>query len=199
MSYGISILMGYLLGCFQTSYILAKFYKHIDIREHGSGNAGSTNALRVMGLKMGLLTFFGDLMKAVIAVVVAGMIFDDQMVGLFAGFAVVIGHNWPVFLKFKGGKGIAATLGLILAFDLKIGLIIWAITAIIILTTKYVSLGSLVMVTLFPISLLIFYPGNWVAFGVSVALMVMAYYRHRANISRLLSGTENKIGQKREG
>lgn len=199
MSYGISILMGYLLGCFQTSYILAKFYKHIDIREHGSGNAGSTNALRVMGLKMGLLTFFGDLMKAVIAVVVAGMIFDNQMVGLFAGFAVVIGHNWPVFLKFKGGKGIAATLGLILAFDLKIGLVIWAVTAIIILTTKYVSLGSLVMVTLFPVSLLILYPGNWVAFGVSVVLMVMAYYRHRANISRLLSGTENKIGQKREG
>lgn len=198
MNYLISLALGYLLGCFQTSYILAKFFKHIDIREHGSGNAGSTNALRVMGPKFGLMTFFGDLLKSVMAVLVAWLVFDSQMAGLYAGLGVVIGHNWPVFLKFKGGKGIASTLGLILAYDWKIGLVIWAVTTIVIFTTKYVSVGSLLLVTMFPISLLLFYQGNWQAFMVSGILMTMAYYRHRANIGRLLSGTENKIGKKKE-
>lgn len=194
----ISIIVGYLVGCFQTSYIIGKTQKHLDIREHGSGNAGSTNAVRVMGWKYGLMTFFGDLIKAVLAVLICWQLTGSQNAGLLAGLGVVLGHNWPIFLGFKGGKGIASTLGLILAFDVRIGLVIWAIAAILIFTTKYVSLGSLVLVTLFPVSLLIFHTGNYLALAVSLILMTMGYYRHRANIQRLLKGTENKLSGKKD-
>ncbi len=195
--YAISVVLGYFFGCFQTSYIIAKKMKNIDIREHGSGNAGSTNALRVMGKKLGILTFIIDMLKAVLAVLIAWALFDDQLAGLYAGLGVVIGHNWPVFLGFKGGKGIASSLGLMLAFDLPIGLVIWAITAIIIFSTKYVSLGSLIMITLFPVALVVFYPGMTQALVIALILMAFGYYRHRANIKRLISGTENKLGQKK--
>lgn len=197
MSTIIGLIFGYAMGCFQTSYILAKSMKHIDIREHGSGNAGSTNALRVMGPKFGIMTFGGDLLKAIIAVVIARALFDSQLVGLYAGLGVVLGHNWPVILKFKGGKGIASTLGIMLAYDWRIGLVVWAITAIIILTTKYVSVGSMVLVTLFPIAVAFIYPGNVQELLIAAFLMVMGVYRHRANIQRLMSGTENKIGRKK--
>lgn len=197
MSYLISLVMGYLLGNFQTSYIIARSVKHIDIREHGSGNAGSTNALRVMGKKFGILTFVGDLFKAIIAVLLAWTLFDSQLAGLVAGMGVVIGHNWPVLIGFKGGKGIASTLGLMLAFDFRIGLLAWAISIVVIYTTKYVSVGSLVIVTLFPMLILIFYPGHIMALMIALILMVFGYYRHRSNIQRLLNGTENKLGQKK--
>ncbi len=197
MSYIISLVLGYAVGCFQTSYILARSVKNIDIREHGSGNAGSTNALRVMGAKFGIMTFGGDLLKAIIAVVIARAVFDSQLVGLFAGLGVVLGHNWPVILKFKGGKGIASTLGVMLAYDWRIGLIVWAITAVVILTTKYVSVGSMLLVALFPIGIVIFHPGHNGELAIAIFLMVMGIFRHRANIQRLLSGTENKIGKKK--
>lgn len=197
MSTIISLIFGYAMGCFQTSFILAKSMKHIDIREHGSGNAGSTNALRVMGPKFGIMTFGGDLLKAIIAVVLARAFFDSQLAGLIAGLGVVLGHNWPVILKFKGGKGIASTLGLMLAYDWRIGLVVWAITAVVILTTKYVSVGSMLLVTLFPIGILLIYPGRIEELLIALILMVMGIYRHRANIQRLMSGTENKIGKKK--
>lgn len=197
MSYIISLILGYAVGCFQTSYILAKSVKNIDIREHGSGNAGSTNALRVMGAKFGIMTFGGDLLKAIIAVVIARAVFDSQLVGLCAGLGVVLGHNWPVILKFKGGKGIASTLGIMLAYDWRIGLVVWAITAIVILTTKYVSVGSMLLVILFPLGIAIFYPGHIGELSIALFLMVMGIFRHRANIQRLLSGAENKIGKKK--
>ena len=198
MTYVFSLLIGYLLGNFQTSYIIARSVKHIDIREHGSGNAGSTNALRVMGKKLGFLTFVGDLAKAIIAVVAAWMIFDSQNMGLVAGLGVVIGHNWPVILGFKGGKGIASTLGVMLAYDLRIGLVAWLITTIVIFTTKYVSVGSLLLITMFPIGIFLFYPGNLLALVISLVLMAFGFYRHSANIQRLLNGTENKLGQKKK-
>lgn len=193
----ISILLGYALGCFQTSFILAKLIKKIDIREHGSGNAGSTNALRVLGPKIGFLTFIGDFAKAVIAVIIARMLFGSQLAGLYAGLGVVLGHNWPVVLGFRGGKGIASTLGIICAFDWRIGLTVWAICAIVILITRYVSLGSLLMVTMFPLSILIIYPGRIQESLIAFGLMGMALWRHRGNIKRLLAGEENKLGRKR--
>ncbi len=197
MMYIISLAIGYLMGCFQTAYILAKSVKHIDIREHGSGNAGSTNALRVMGWKFGIMTFAGDLLKALLAVLIGWLVFRSQLAGLYAGLGVVLGHNWPVFLKFKGGKGIASTLGLMIAFDWRIGLIAWAITAIVILKTKYVSVGSLLLITMFPIGIAVLYPGNVQALAISLFLMVLGFYRHRANIQRLIQGNENKFGQKK--
>jgi len=198
MSTIISLVIGYIFGNFQTSYIIARSVKHIDIREYGSGNAGSTNALRVMGKKFGLMTFGGDLLKAILAVIIARYIFQDQQAGLYAGLGTVLGHNWPVVLKFKGGKGIASTLGTILAFNPLIGLGIWVITAVVILTTKYVSVGSMILVILFPISIAIFYPGNMQALFVAMVFMLMGLLQHKPNIQRLLKGEENKLGQKKQ-
>lgn len=192
-----SLVIGYIFGNFQTSYIIAKSVKHIDIREYGSGNAGSTNALRVMGKKFGIMTFGGDLLKAILAVLLTQLIFQDQLAGLYAGLGTVLGHNWPAVLKFKGGKGIASTLGTILAFNPLIGLGVWVITAVVILSTKYVSVGSMLLVILFPISMTVFYPGNYQALIIASVFMVMGILQHRANILRLLNGNENKIGQKK--
>lgn len=197
MSYLISVIMGYVFGQFQTSYIIAKTTKHIDIREHGSGNAGTTNAIRVMGWKYGMITFFGDLFKAIIAVVIARLVFDSQLAGLYAGLGVVIGHNWPAVLKFKGGKGIASTLGMLLAFDPIIGFVIWAIAATVIFTTKYVSVGSLLLVTLMPIGIALLYPGETHALIISIVLALIGIFQHRANIGRLIRGEENKLGKKK--
>lgn len=197
MSYLVSIALGYLFGCFQTSFIIAKTTKHIDIREHGSGNAGTTNAIRVMGWKYGMITFFGDLFKAIIAVIIARLIFDSQLAGLYAGLGVVVGHNWPAVLKFKGGKGIASTLGMLLAFDIRLGLVIWAIAAAVIFSTKYVSVGSLLLVTLMPIGIAVLYPGETHYLAVSLVLAAIGIFQHRANIGRLIRGEENKLGKKK--
>lgn len=191
------LLIGYLLGCFQTAFIVGKFKKNIDIRQYGSGNSGTTNAIRVLGWKLGALTFFGDIAKAVIAVVIARVLFDDPLAGFYAGFGAIIGHNWPVFLKFKGGKGIASTIGVLLAVDLRIGLILMGILAITIALTKYVSLGSILMVVAIPILMLIFHRDNWEFILLGLLIMISGLYRHHANIKRLLSRTENKLGHKK--
>lgn len=194
----VCLLMGYLLGCFQTAFIVGKFNKNIDIRQYGSGNSGTTNAIRVLGWKLGAVTFFGDIAKAVIAVVIAWLLFDDPLAGFYAGFGAIIGHNWPVFLKFKGGKGIASTIGVLLAVDFRIGLILMAILALTILLTKYVSLGSILMVVAIPILMLIFHRESWEFIFLGLLLMTSALYRHKANIKRLLSRTENKLGHKKD-
>lgn len=198
MVYGLSVLFGYFIGNFQSSYILGKTVKKLDIREHGSGNAGATNAVRVMGWKLGLIAFVGDILKAVMAVIIARMYFDSSLAGLYAGVGVVIGHNWPVVLGFKGGKGIASTLGLLLAYDIRIGLIAWALSAIVILKTKYVSLGSILLVVLMPIGIAVFHPGRYHELILSIALAAVAIYRHKANIGRLIRGEENKLGRSKK-
>lgn len=193
----ICLVFGYLLGCFQTAYIVGRTKQNIDIRNFGSGNSGTTNAIRVLGWKLGVVTFIGDILKAVIAVVVANLLFGDPIYGFYAGFGAIIGHNWPVFLKFKGGKGIASTIGLMLTVDWRIGLIMILILAVTILITRYVSLGSILMVLAIPITSLIFHGGDWEFFAIGLLLMVSAIYRHLANIGRLLKGTENKLGQQK--
>ena len=201
----ICLLIGYLFGIIQTGFIYGKI-KHIDIRKHGSGNAGATNALRTLGWKAGATTFIGDALKAVAAVLIARLIFADSpevmLLGLYAGMGVVLGHNYPFYLKFKGGKGIASTVGLMLATDPVIFLTILAIFLVIFLTSKYVSLGSLVCVLVFAVEFIIF--GQMGKYGVDVNqlhemyglvifLAALGWWRHRANIQRLLKGTENKI------
>lgn len=198
MTYVVSAVIGYLIGCFQTSYIIAKLTKKIDIREHGSGNAGTTNAIRVMGWKLGLLTFGGDILKAVLAVVILRQYFDDSLAGLVAGSLVVIGHNWPFVLKFKGGKGIASTLGLLLAYDIRIGLFAWAVAALVIWLTKYVSLGSILLVIIMPVGIALLYPGEIAPLIITTILAIIGIARHKANIGRLTAGNENKLGQKKK-
>lgn len=195
---GISILIGYAIGCFQTAFILGKIIKKVDIREHGSGNAGATNAIRVLGWKLGMTTFFADIIKGIIAVLIARSIFDDPSVtvlaGLYAGLGVVIGHNWPVVLKFRGGKGIASTLGVLLAFDIRLGLFAWAVAAIAIYITRYVSLGSLILMAIIPFGIAILHPGAYHELFIGILLAIMGIYRHKQNIVKLKNGTENKLG-----
>ena len=207
----ISILIGYAFGLFQTGYIYGMM-NHVDIRKHGSGNAGTTNALRTLGWKAGVITFIGDCLKCVVAVIVVRMIFSkSDMVSLlsaYAGLGAVLGHNFPFYLKFKGGKGIAATAGLILAINPVMFLTVAIVFVSIVWFTQYVSLGSLVIMLLFVIEVLIYGqsgglgltpPALYEFYAIAVVLTVLAFYRHRTNIKRLLTGTENKTDIRKIG
>lgn len=195
--------MGYLLGCIQTGFIIGKI-NHIDIRDYGSGNSGTTNALRTLGKTAALLTFLGDSSKGLIAVNIARYILIPQFGGmaheatlwLVTGFAVVIGHNFPFYLHFKGGKGIATTGGVIFAFDWRLGLLCLLIFSVVTGISKYVSLGSICMVLVIPFILYFSSPHDWQLVAVGCVFTAMAVWRHRANIGRLIHGTENKLGQK---
>ena len=203
----VCLAIGYVLGLFQTSYIYGR-KQGIDIREHGSGNAGTTNAFRTMGKKAGALTLLGDILKCVLAMLIARLLFggsfgdDIRLLELYAGAGCILGHNFPFYLKFKGGKGIAASVGLLLAFDWRIFLICAVVFFLLFFTTHYVSLCSLAGYLCFVVLLVIFgqtgmYPCTqpvlYEMYVVAFLLMVLAYWRHRQNIGRLLHGNENKI------
>lgn len=188
----ILILIAYLLGNFSTSFIVGKLVGNIDIRNHGSGNAGSTNVFRTLGLKAGLLAFIGDSIKGVFAVYLARR-FGNDTIALLAGVAAIVGHNWPFVLKFKGGKGIATSIGVALMVHPASALICIAIGVVILILFKYVSLASVSAIALLPI-FLYFQGRDYFIFALVIA--TMAIYRHRENISRLLKGTERKITSK---
>lgn len=202
----ICLLAGYFFGLIQTGYIYGKAHK-IDIRNYGSGNSGTTNALRVMGAKAGAVVFFGDFLKSLIPCLLVRLIFKDSpelvyLLILYTGFGVILGHNYPFYLKFKGGKGIAATAGLIVASDLRMTLLCIVAFVSIVLITRYVSLGSLVVAVILFTWLTVF--SRLGAYGLDQKLLLefyiitamisgLAFWRHRANIGRLVRGTENKI------
>lgn len=205
------IVIGYVFGMIQTGYFYGKMRK-IDIREHGSGNAGTTNTLRTLGWKAGAITFLGDCLKCVAAVVVARAIFGGSeipgiLLGLYAGFGAVLGHNYPFYLKFKGGKGIACMAGVIITLHPVFVAISLVVFASVVLITRYVSVGSLVLMVAFVAQVVVY--GQMGGFGlsgmnlyefygISIFLAVLAFVRHRKNIVRLLQGTENKFGVKKE-
>ncbi len=196
----LTLIFGYLFGCFSTGYFVGKMNK-VDIRKFGSGNVGTTNALRTLGAKAGAITLLGDVLKAVLPIVlVRFVLYPDhpsiELLALYTGLGVVLGHNYPVWLKFKGGKGAAATGGVMAAFDpliIPVGLPLFVLSVAI---TRYVSVGSLVISVLFPIWILIRYPGDIHMLIVALVFMSLAFLKHRSNIKRLLNGTENKIGQR---
>jgi glycerol-3-phosphate acyltransferase PlsY len=206
-----SLLIGYLFGICQTAYVVGKM-NGIDIREHGSGNAGTTNALRVLGKKAGAIVFAGDFLKCFIAIHLVKIIFKSSgadilpLLGLYAATGCILGHNFPIQLNFRGGKGIACTAGLLAAFDIRIGLIALITFLAIVIVTRYVSLGSMVIVTEFALFIVIF--GQMGLYHMAQAPVIelyvlaaflagMAIYRHRANIVRLLNGTESRIFEKK--
>ncbi|NLP46149.1 MAG: glycerol-3-phosphate 1-O-acyltransferase PlsY [Epulopiscium sp.] len=194
----LSVLIGYFIGCFQTAFLVGKLSHKIDIRNHGSGNAGTTNVVRVLGWKAGFATFLGDFLKGILGVLVCKMIWPEtnSLAGLYAGLAVVIGHNWPIFLGFKGGKGIASTVGALLAFDWRIGIILIIIMICIVGITRYVSLGSIVLAISIPILMIIFYPKEHEFIYIAITFMLFALWRHRSNIKRLINRTESKLTTK---
>jgi len=196
----ICLILGYIFGCFSTGYLVGKMNK-VDIRKYGSGNAGTTNALRTLGAKAGALTLFGDMLKAIIPILlVRFLIFPEeeavQLFALYTGLGVVLGHNYPVWMGFKGGKGIAATSGVMAAFDPFIILFGLPLFAISVAITRYVSVGSLLLAVLFPIWIYIRYLGDIHMLIISILFMVLAIIKHRTNIKRILNGTENKLGQR---
>lgn len=207
----ISLAIGYLFGIFQTAYIYGRM-NGIDIREHGSGNAGTTNALRILGKKAGVIVFLGDVAKTVLAVVVVRLLFRQQdadwlpLLGMYAAAGAILGHNFPVQLGFRGGKGIACTAGLVVT----LGPIVTAMEAatflLTVILTRYVSLGSIFVVAELVIVLAVLGENGYYGmsqghrlefYAVSVLLACMALYRHRTNIVRLLHGTESKVFQKK--
>lgn len=187
------VLGSYLIGSFSSSYILGKMIRDLDIREHGSGNAGATNALRVMGIKIAAITFIMDAFKGFLAIQLGKYLigFDGALI---ASVFVVIGHNYPIFLNFKGGKGIATSLGIILTLNWKVALMCLVVWILITLITKYVSLASIMGVVTAPIALNLLYKPIDLKLNLTIMFLVLsAVYRHKENISRLLNGTESKI------
>lgn len=200
INYLIIILVSYFIGSISTSYIIAKRMIGVDIRTQGSGNAGSTNVLRTLGKKAGILTFVGDLLKGVIAVLIAKVIAtiahtDVATASYIAVVFVVIGHNWPIYLGFRGGKGVATSLGAMIAVNPVIALSCFAFFILIVYVTKYVSLGSVLGICTSPI--IMFFIGNYKGLAVTLFLSASVIFKHRENIKRLLNGTERKIGEKK--
>ena len=198
--YLIIIITAYLLGNISTSYIVAKRLAGVDIRTQGSGNAGSTNVLRTLGKKAGALTFIGDVLKGLIAVLIARFIayganLDDTTCAYIAVVAVVLGHNYPVFLGFKGGKGVATSLGSMLGMNPLVALLCLGFFIIIVAITKYVSLGSMLGIGLSPVIMMLNHNTKGVL--VTLFLTISVVITHKENIKRLLNGTERKLGQKK--
>ncbi|CAH2212769.1 glycerol-3-phosphate 1-O-acyltransferase PlsY [Tepidibacter aestuarii] len=191
-NYFIAALISYFLGNISISYILGKTMAKIDIRNHGSGNAGTTNVLRTLGKKAALITFLGDALKGSLAVYI-GLKMGGREVALISAIFVVLGHDWPVLLKFRGGKGVATTIGTIMVINPLQAIICVLAGIIIIYITRYVSLGSMLGICTLPFFM--FFVGRN-EFTVSIILMILILFTHRENIKRVIKGEERKIGQK---
>ncbi|MCI9246402.1 MAG: glycerol-3-phosphate 1-O-acyltransferase PlsY [Clostridia bacterium] len=209
-TYIIVAIIAYLIGSISFSVIISKKMAGFDVREKGSGNAGTTNVLRSVGKKAAIITLICDVLKGVVAILLAllaGVIFKDLDKALLvqlAGVFVIIGHTFPIFFKFKGGKGIATSLGVLLMINWQIGLICLVFALLLMALTRMVSVGSIAAAVLFPV-LVIFINQNYIVaessnlsyliFSVIIALLV--FFNHRANLKRIATGTENKISFKK--
>jgi acyl phosphate:glycerol-3-phosphate acyltransferase len=209
----IIVILSYLIGSIPNSILISRAVSGIDIRKHGSGNAGGTNVMRVLGWKYGLLVIFLDALKGAIAVVIISRLFygplpfenvspfdDFTLVQIIAGMSAVIGHIWTVFAEFKGGKGIATALGMLLTLITIDMLIAVGIFALVVLISRYVSLGSIIAAISVPATLFIrenlFHvdiPGYSTLFPFIVGVTVLVIYTHRKNLVRIINGNENKI------
>lgn len=203
----LALVIGYLFGNFETSVLIAK-KKGLNIREHGSGNAGTTNALRVMGSKAGVLTFLGDFGKMMLAFLTVWLIFGLKhpelvlLLKLYTGLGAILGHDFPFHMGFHGGKGIAVTGSLMMLLDWRTGIVAFVLFVGILWFTCYASLASLVMVTVDSILFLVLCSCGVIPMGalsfaeaafLIAAVWCLAVFMHRENIRRLLTGKENKI------
>ena len=208
---GIIAILSYLLGSLNFGVILSNTVKKEDVRESGSGNAGTTNMMRTYGKTLGLLTIAGDILKVMVAIWIAFKIMDVEelkatldnasdypqvVLKSFAGLFAVLGHIFPCFFKFKGGKGVATSGGMVIMIDWRIALILIIIFALTILITKYVSLGSILMAVFYPVFIGIFYK-DIILVLIATVFTIIVVVAHRENVKRLINHTENKIGQKK--
>ena len=207
------LVIGYAFGLIQTGFIYGKMHG-IDIREHGSGNSGATNTLRTLGTKAGFMVLFGDAIKCIVAIVITYFLFGRSnpeylfLYRMYTALGVILGHDFPFYLQFKGGKGIAATAGVIVSFGPVSFLIHLLVFALVFLTTHYVSLGSILIYITFFVYILVCgqtgaldmragvdipQPVMYEMYAVVLVMTVMAVWRHRANIKRLLTHSESKV------
>lgn len=183
--------VGYFIGSIPFSFIVSKYLGRIDIREHGSGNSGATNVFRTLGKKAGLLAFLGDFIKGMLAAAVGLAYFDTNGALICAGFAI-IGHCYPVWLKFKGGKGVATSAGMIMVLTPLVGIILIIIQLSLIYKTRLMSLASIIAAALYPLIVFLFgYPVEYIGYAGFIGFFVI--YRHRANLKRLIHKTESKL------
>ena len=184
--------MAYSLGSISVGVVVAKLYGRIDIRKEGSGNVGMTNVMRTLGWVPSILTFAGDTLKGCLASYLGYLIAGE--IGIHVGgIAAIIGHNWPLFFNFKGGKGMSTSLGYLLMMDWRIGLILLGVQIIIVLITGLMSVASLTTAVLLPAVTALFHPTDWPCIVFTLAIAILAVYSHRQNIDRLSKGTENKL------
>ena len=202
----IIIILSYLAGSIPTSIICSKLFRGIDIREHGSGNAGATNAIRVLGWKVGVLVLIFDIGKGVLATLLISRIAIDviplphDLVQIIAGLSAVLGHIWTIFAGFKGGKGVGTAAGMLFSLYPFAGLICLAIFAIVLATFRYVSLSSISAAISFPIIVVLFkdwrgYSDYLLYFAIFIAILIVV--THRSNIKRLINGEEGRVGKKK--
>ncbi|TJY44361.1 glycerol-3-phosphate 1-O-acyltransferase PlsY [Cohnella pontilimi] len=194
----LAVVISYLLGSISFSILLARWLRKIDIRQHGSGNAGATNTLRVLGKGPAIAVFALDVAKGIAAILLGRLLGDAEWVPVASGLAAIIGHNWPVFFRFKGGKGIATTIGAVAMWAFLPSLAAGIVAILTIVFTRYVSLGSIVFAILLPVSFAVFGLDPVYIWG-AVAITLLAVYRHRKNIVKLYKGTENKLGGSKKG
>lgn len=198
MNYVIVSVLGYLFGCLQWSYILSMIIKKQDIRSLGGGNAGASNIVVFFGWKMGVLVALLDIFKAIISIyiikyLISNQVLDNNMFLLYLnGFFVILGHNYPFFMKFKGGKGTASTFGMLIAIDLKMGLIGFFVILIVTFATDYIALGALSLVSFLVISTIYLNFGN-PSILVAIAITILAIYKHIPNIKNILAKKEDGL------
>lgn len=201
------ILLSYLAGSIPTSIICSKLFRGIDIRDHGSGNAGGTNAIRVLGWEIGVLVMMVDVGKGVMATLLISQIRIDtlslqpDLVQIIAGLSAILGHVWTIFAGFKGGKGVGTATGMLFSLYPIAGLICLTIFLLVLFTSKYVSLSSMIAAVSFPIVVILFknwrgYSNELIYFAIFIALLIV--FTHRSNIKRIIKGQEGKIGRKKE-
>lgn len=192
--YALAIFLGYIFGCLQWSYILGKIIKKKDIRSLGVGNAGASNAVTVFGWKMGVAVGILDISKAIISIIIIRYILKgSDMLGLYLnGTSVILGHNYPFFMGFKGGKGTASTVGMLLAINYKLGLLGILVILLVTVFTDYIALGTMALVTFFVIGT--FYLGYGPACIVlALFIAILSAYKHIPNMKRILSNTESRL------
>ena len=190
----IAVAASYLLGSVSFSILIARWVKGIDIRQHGSGNAGATNTLRVLGKGPAAAVFLLDVAKGIAAVLIGQWLGEGEIwVPILCGAAAITGHNWPIWFRFKGGKGIATTIGVMATLAFWPALLAGIIAIAAIAITRYVSLGSLIFAALLPVFILVL-SMPYELFWVSLLICVYAFIRHRTNIVKLVRGQEHKLG-----
>ena len=194
----LTLLVSYLLGCFNGSVMTSHFIIRDDVRQHGSGNAGLTNFYRTYGARYALCVIICDMGKTVLACLIGGYLMHwvvgDWTLGLLiAGIGCELGHMFPVFFGLRGGKGILSGGVLVLLLDWRVALIAWGLFAVLWLTTRYVSLGSIAATASMPVSVFLLMGHNWLYTALSAAVAALVIWCHRGNIQRLLSGTEKKF------